>query len=64
MGNKIPNLKIELPWINLDELSIVPDSIPKPKVLKRKNRLLNSTRLRRVVKKIHLWTYRFLYERN
>jgi len=63
MGNKIPNLEMELPWINLSELSLVPNSMSKTKIIKRKNRLLNSTRLRKVIKKIHLWTYRFLYER-
>ena len=65
MGNKIPDFIDELPWIEIKELKIIPEqkfSINKKNKIK-KNIILESTRLRRIIKKIHLWTYRFLYER-
>jgi len=64
MGNKIPDFSKELPWIDKDTLKVVPDSIERSNFTRRKtSRLLQSTRLRRMVKKIHLWTYNFLYEK-
>jgi len=65
IGNKIPDFSKELPWLDLNTLSVVPTTIvPHTKnKTKKKNRILNSTRLRRIIKRIHLWTYRFLYEK-
>ena len=63
MGNRIPDFSVELPWIDLTKLKILPKQKQKNIVKKNnKNIILRSTRLRRLVKKIHLWTYKFLYE--
>ena len=64
MGNRIPNLKDELPWLELG-LESFKNEIDKTKNMKLKkgNRLLSSTRLRRLIKRIHHWTYDFLYEK-
>ena len=63
MGNRIPNLKDELPWLDLEWESFI-NEIDKTKNMKLKkgNRLLRSTRFRRLIKRIHHWTYDFLYE--
>mgnify|MGYP003988457095 CR=1 FL=1 len=64
MGNKIPCFEKELPWIDLNTLNVLPTRTTHSQIKSnRKGRFLQSTRLRRLIKKIHLWTYRFLYER-
>jgi len=64
MGNKIPNISIELPWYNKSDLKIITTSSGKGQINKRKKGfILNSTRLRKLVKALHLWSYKFLYER-
>jgi len=64
MGNQIPDFSKELPWIDKNTLKVVPDPIERSNFTRKKtSRLLQSTRLRRIVKKIHLWTYNFLYEK-
>ena len=63
MGNRLPDLSVELPWVDLTKLKILPNQKQKNIIKRRsKNIILRSTRLRRIVKKIHLWTYKFLYE--
>ncbi len=61
MENKIPNISIELPWYNKSNLKIITTSSAKSQINKRKKGfILNSTRLRKLVKTLHLWTYKFL----
>ncbi len=65
MGNKVPNFSVELPWCNQSDLKIIPTLNIKSQIKKRKKGfILNSTRLRKFVKVLHLWSYEFLYERN
>ena len=64
MVNKIPNISIELPWYNKSNLKIITTSSANSQINKRKKGfILNSTRLRKLVKALHLWIYKFLYER-
>ena len=64
IGNTIPNLNDELPWLELKVEGLTNnDNETKNLKLKKENRLLRSTRLRRLIKRIHHWTYDFLYEK-
>lgn len=64
LGNKIPYISIELPWYNKSNLKIITISSAKSQMNKRKKGfILNSTRLRKLIKDLHFWTYKFLYER-
>ncbi len=64
MGNQIPDFSKELPWVDLKTLKVLPEQVQKrERIEKTDNRILKSTRLRRIIKKIHLWTYKFLYEK-
>ncbi|MCO5185324.1 MAG: glycosyltransferase family 2 protein [Anaerolineae bacterium] len=66
MGNKLPNLAAELPWRS-DDLSIA-DRVTLQEPAKpeggrtKRNRLLRSTRVRRLLKRINSATYSLLYD--
>ena len=61
LGNNYPNLKNELPWIEKGLLSN--NRLYSKKTFEnKKSRLAQSTRIRRVLKKVNTWTYKKLYD--
>lgn len=66
MGNRVPDFKTELPWLQID-INQVTGSEPKVhKKAASSFRLLKYLRanrfVRRLFTKVHLWSYRFLYD--
>jgi len=63
MGNRVPNLHQELPWVEVDALNMQPQKkVAVSDNSKLISALFRSTRVRNLAKKIHLTTYRWLYE--
>lgn len=67
MGNRVPDFRIELPWLDLDENQFVParNTLEKHQNIARKKFLFRMTRNRYVrwlLKKINILSHRLLYE--
>jgi glycosyltransferase involved in cell wall biosynthesis len=64
MGNHVPNLSAELPWLNLEPGEAFHTHIHPQKTvsLSFSNRLRQNRIIRKAINKIHLWSYRFLYD--
>jgi glycosyltransferase involved in cell wall biosynthesis len=64
MGNHVPDLSVELPWLNLEpEKALEPPAQPRKSVSDSfSNRLRRNRFIRKAINKIHLWSYRFLYD--
>ena len=60
MGNHIPNFENEIPWMQSKFLTQIPNNALTSK--SKHNTKIKSTRMRRLLKKINLWSYRKLYE--
>ena len=63
MGNTVPDFNKELPWI--DNSSVFTMQKKKEILEQEKNQsnIIKSTRIRKILKKINLWSYRKLYEK-
>lgn len=67
MGNRVPDLQSELDWLDFNLIDSIFQKQPSSegnRANKNKciSRLLQSSRIRRVIKKIHTLSYRILYE--
>ena len=60
MGNSVPDLDSEIPWLNNEKISA--QSNNKEYNTVKKLSIFNSTRIRTLLKKINTWTYKKLYE--
>ena len=62
MGNRVPDFQEELPWVDPHTFKKIAETPDRKKHNNKQNRIRQSTRIRSFIKKVHLFTYQWLYE--
>jgi len=64
MGNHVPDLSLELPWLRLEKDKLFHNTEHPKKLASFSllSRLRQNRIIRKIMNKLHLWSYRFLYD--